>query len=476
MNAQIAPSAQHDLTRSMLSDPARLREFSELILRCCAYDEPLFRQAASCLNFDAIENTYSRDDFLDPIDSLCFLSMQEVQKMHYEGNPWPANGPEWSQAVLPVLTDFFARNPDIPAQFGQECVNRFFYLQPPSVGERDRLCDGLVDYVRGVRHIQLDGSVMGMDPARKMQAYTDLPRTIRIPNQEIVNFHNEDILTQLFSAPNPCKPFLTGIRSFDHNYGSRAQGGDAWLAFGHPGGGKTNLACQTMGNSAVAGRKVLYVTTEVKAATLLMRACASVTSISLSTLRGMTGSLGDHPQAKAFSTWLINGPGRNVTVFDYREIQGVDYREKLDRMLDVFQRKHGAIPDLVIWDWIGKALDTGFETPWQKREAYNGVAGLMVSLADQLDGVTLTLAQAAKETKNRAHYAQSDTQDSKSLADGMEGALGITSLMDMAEGSTDDHEVHKEQQYLCVCKCREEQALRLRVLRNFQYSRFESAG
>jgi len=474
---KVHETSLHDITRDQLRNQAGLLEFGKLILRACLHSKQAYSVISSCVSYDSRTQTSTADDFLDPVQSLLYAGIQEFRKTWMDGHPWPSSPYQWAAALTPHYAKFFRDHPEYPTQYIYKVTEFVLTLTaPPQPGEWDRLGDGLVNYVLGVRYSKVEEHLKLLDPARRREETDSLNKSINIPGAQAVLLTADALLDSIFAAAAPTRPIWTGVSSFDYHYGRTAQGGDAMLAFGLPGGGKTNLGCQTVGNTALHDGLSLYVTTEVKIPTLMMRACSAVTSISYSALRGMTGSGMNHPAAAEFSAWVRTGPGKNIQFYDYREVQGIDYKEKMERMLDSFYKLHGRAPDLIVWDWIGKALDSGYETPWQKREAYNGVADTMAVKADELDCVTLTLAQGSKETKNKVNLAMSDTQDSKSLADPMELAVGITSLMDTSEGDAGDRDVHKENQYLVVCKCREENALRLAVTRDFAYARFKAIG
>lgn len=473
MSIQISPTALHEITKKSLITSDDLEVFGAKIIACCLDRKEFFDQTVISVNFDNQWQKYSRQDFLNATDALLFSGIMDFARCWQEGNPWPANRGQWMQAILPHSRLAFKNNPTLPEALLSSVVQRIVTLPTPAVGDYDLVCDGLIDYITGVRHLLMDRQMKYADPAAKRKAFEDLTLSIRRPTNKVVLQDNDILMDQLFAVQQPTKPFFTGVRQFDHYYGERAMGGDAWLAFGHPGGGKTNLACQTAGHTAAKGKLVAYITTEVKKGTILQRCCSAESGIPYSVLKAMNGNRG-HAQAAVFAEW-VNSIGRNITIFDYREVDGSTYKEKFKRMMEAFQRKYDRVPDLMIWDWIGKALDSGFTDAWQKREAYNGVAAMMVDAADEYDNASLTLAQASKECKNRTNLTEQDTADSRSLADGMEGVVGITSLMDTTEKNTSTQECHKEFQFLVVCKCREEEALRIAVKRRFDLARFESA-
>ena len=472
MPITIAPSARFDVTKHSLITTEDQEIFGARVISCCLASKEMFDQVALSLNFDNHRQDYSRSDFLNPIDGMLYAILSNFGACWHEGNPWPQNRAEWAKAILPHLSYYYKIRKETPEMYRTAVLQRLVMLPQASPGDFDLVCDGLIDYISGVRYRFLESDTRRLDPGAKRKAFEDLALTIRVPSAAVIIHDNDALLEQIFAVQQPTKPFYTGVRQFDHYYGEKAMGGDAWLAFGHPGGGKTNLACQTAGHTAARGKLVAYVTTEVKKGTILQRCCSAESGIPYSILKAMSGNKG-HPQAATFANW-VSTIGKNIQIFDYRDVNGKDYKEKFKRMMEAFHQKYGRMPDLTIWDWIGKALDSGFPDPWAKREAYNGVASMLVDSADEYDNATLTLAQASKESKNRTNLTEQDTADSRSLCDGMEGVIGITSLIDNTERNASTQECHKEFQYLVVCKCREEQALRISVKRRFELARFES--
>jgi hypothetical protein len=457
-----------------------MERFARMIVSCSMHSHELFMAVAGTLNYDATRSEFSYNDFSDNTLGLVFSAMQAYSAAYVKGNPWPADPIQWIQAVMPHLDLFFKSNPEYPESYKKAAVQMMVTLPPPAMGEHDRVCDGLVDYVLGIRYAQAELRTLRTDPGAKRKVMEEVPRTVRSPGGKEIILDSDVFLSNLIMLAVPSKPFYTGVASFDNYYGKRARGGDAWLAFGHTGGGKTILACQTAGFTAAHGKYVMYITTEVDAPILYFRAFSATTETAYDMVKGISGSGGNHPLIKEFSDWKKYGPGSRITVFSYRELDGANYKEKLLRALDLFVKHHGRPPDMSIWDWVGGALDSGFTDAWQKTEAYNGVAATMSNLANELDAQTMTLAQADKATKNKANLIESDTRDSKALADPMEGALGITSLLETGdvsgEGSGAGRDVHKIEQFWCIPKCREEHTLRLKVFRRFSYARFESGG
>jgi hypothetical protein len=471
---QITETSKHEVTRRMLRTNDGLNQFADIIIRCTAHHRVSFLKVASSVNFDATKMAYTHADFLNPVHGLTFTCMQAFQHAWHEGNPWPSRPSEWVSAIAPYLKMILDQRPELPSSLRMDVFNYLLCMKAPAMGDYDRFCDGFVDYLRAIRYQRAFVMTERVDPMFRQTVLEEVPRTILIPGAEAPLSDPDRMLADLFSKPKTKSPFKTGVRSFDRHYADSALPGDAWLWFALPGGGKTNAACQTAGYTAAIGDHVAYVSTEISEPIIQMRACAAVTGMDYGSLRGLTGSNRMHPLANDFSIWVKEGPGSRIGCFEFRKVPGKDYREKLMRMLDSYDKRYGRMPDILIWDWIGGALDEMYSDAWQKREAYFGVSRKMAEMADELEIKAITLAQMSKEMKNKTSIAMSDTQDAKNLADPVEGAVGFTSLIDSNEVTSGDQELHREDQFWVVCKCREEEALRLSVKRDFRHARFIS--
>jgi hypothetical protein len=475
---QIAPRAVHDLTKYTLVTIEGQGEFSRKLVACCLDHEQCFKLVTICVNYDTATEDYTRNDFRDPVDGLVMAAMQDFYKVWLTGNPWPASRQQWAQAVMPHLKMFFQKNPTFPQGFMQEAVSRIVSLPLMQPGDLDLIFDGLVDYITGHRYLTLEGQLSKLDPAAKKELLENTPRSIRVPGAEVEIQNSIMFLDALFTAAAKTKPFYTDVHTFDKTYGAKAQPGDAWLGFANPGGGKTNAACQWNGVSVEKGNHNLMITTEVLREVMLMRAFCAARKASYKGIQALRGSDPRHNNlGKQFVEWVANGPGQNLHIVDYRNVPGADFREKLGRIIDAYYRKLNRFPDMVTLDWIGGSLDASFKDSWAKREAYEQVAVRMARLADELGCVTLSLAQAKKECKNKSHLTDQDTADCSSLSQPMEGVFGMTSLLETGgeQLNGESQETHKTRQYWCVCKCREAEALRIPVDRRFEEMRFMNA-
>lgn len=475
----IHKAAQHERTKGLLAGNDNLEWFGRLVVRSSLYDREVFEQVASVVNFNAVEEEYSENDFLAgpeaALDGLIFSAMIDFRAHYVQGNPYPRTASMWIQALSHHLNDKFKRNPDWPREFFSEAIKAIAFgkFGPPKTGELDILSDGLVDYVYGVRYLKVTNRMAHASPHAQRKEVEAIGSTIRVPG-EVVDFKTaSDLFVDYLHSQTQTHAFRTGVRGFDRAYAEKAEPGEGWLGFGLPGSGKTILACQIAGFSAAFGRNVLMVSTEVDPSVCMLRACASEQGLSYNALKAIRGtkSFGATDQGEQVRQWA-EGVGSKIMVVPYRATSGEDFGVHMQRILDRYDRRFGKAPDMVLFDWIGKAADRSFNDSWDKREHYSSIANYMAQLAKDLNIVTWTLAQADKKIKNKTTIGMDDTQDCKNLCDPMSGVLALTALMEPAEEADEVQNVYRSRQYWVIPKGREAEASKIPVVRRFEMQRF----
>ena len=234
----LAPAAKHQVTKDLLGGREKLQGFGSLVVRCAAFNDEFTCLASPILNIDAMSGEANLDDFFDPIDGLAFSAMQEFVNTSTPGTPRPANGGEWVIAVKRSLNHFFAIHPEYPTFFRDQTEARLRSLAPPYLGDLDRVCDGLVDYIRGVRLEKARIRTQGLDPSAQMAELEKIKASIRLPGSP-ERWKSVADLEDFEKTPYLVEKLLV----------SRTVA----MMFGPPGDGKTFLAL-SLGASVASGR------------------------------------------------------------------------------------------------------------------------------------------------------------------------------------------------------------------------------
>jgi hypothetical protein len=221
----------------MLVGPRSLDNFGRLILRCAAYDRRFFELARQIVNCDAMGKR-TLADFLEFNMSMVFSLMQEFADAASPGTPRPGNPAEWLIAIRPHLLKLLREQPEMPRFYESVCKEILEGLPPLVFGELDWACDGLVDYIRGVRIHQVTFNATSEDPATRMAKLTAIEPSIRLPGSE-KRWQGLKTLGEFEPTPFLIENLLVE--------------GTVSMIFGPPGDGKTFLALD-IGSSIASGR------------------------------------------------------------------------------------------------------------------------------------------------------------------------------------------------------------------------------
>lgn len=253
------------------------------------------------------------------------------------------------------------------------------------------------------------------------------------------------------------------------------------------GGGKTVLACQLAADLAMNGRRVLLISTEQSATELLPRfiscisgaqAVAKKERIPFKQIKDNCNLkvLGDILSAAQYKTAMeilenLNGklfienwrPGRSV----------YDIQSSLDRVNR--QLKSDKI-DVVILDWIGKALAEQTVEQGKLRLLYSDAASAMKDLAIRNNIATISMAQATADSVGKAHIDNSCIAECHSLHNEATVAVGISAMKakDASDADSTSSSYALHQCFYCF-KARKSEAQKFMMRRNFGYQRFDNA-
>lgn len=473
---KIAASATLDITKDLLRNSRGLDEFQECLLACCLDSPDTLGDFSQVINKNEVTGDFGFSDFTDPSFSLLYHVVWLFRVSWDQKSPYPRDRAEWILSLGPWMQLELRRNPDMPQELAVRAFEHVTSLNRLAPGMLELAYDGLTDYVTSVRYLRLEKTLKNAEPATRLAEYADVPRTVCRPQTNRLLPSPLSIMQTAQADPGMTVPFKTGFALFDRYYGHPALAGDAWLFYSGSGGGKTVLACDIAAFSAMEeGRKVLYVTTEMSPSVLLLRMVSAHMNRKYSLLmQVLTDREGTSPYAAEVNDWLLRAAGL-VDVQWYADIQGSTPKEKLNRIVDEYEKKHGYLPEVVIFDWLGSALDQAFSDAWGKQEAYNQVAKDVAQLADDIKGITATFAQSkSKEIKSQNLHV-SNMKDCSGLDQFMEGVCGITVCPEneFEDSGNEREENVKENQYFCINKYRHGRTGRIPVRRNFARMRFE---
>lgn len=234
----LSPTAQHAITRDMLVGTPGLENFGKLILRCAAYNQQFFELANQVLSIDAKTGNIGFSDFIDFADGLAFSAMQAFFGAANPGTPRAANELDWANAVRPHMQKLLRDNLEFSHVHEQLVEERIKALKPPDFGELDRACDGILDYVRGIRLIKIELEAATVDPATKMAKLLEIESSIRVPNSA-QRWQSLTTLGEFEATPFIIENLLVEAT--------------VAMIYGPPGDGKTFLALD-MASSIASGR------------------------------------------------------------------------------------------------------------------------------------------------------------------------------------------------------------------------------
>lgn len=254
------------------------------------------------------------------------------------------------------------------------------------------------------------------------------------------------------------------------------------------GAGKTVIACQLAVDLAIQGRGVLLITTEQAPQELIPRmiSCASRYP-GVAKENGIPFSkIKDHYSPKTFKDILPPNQYEFAREFCKTLATGIVFshwktsRSVIDIQSDLARankklEKIGKVVDVVILDWIGKALAEETTDQGRLRLLYQNAATAMKDLALSHNIATISLAQAKADSVGKMQIDNSCIAECHSLHNEATVAIGI-SAMKAKDSSEAEHssETYAEYQCFYCFKSRKSTAQRFMMRRNFRFQRFDS--
>ena len=255
------------------------------------------------------------------------------------------------------------------------------------------------------------------------------------------------------------------------------------------GAGKTVIACQLAVDLALQGRGVLLITTEQAPQELIPRmiSCASKYPGVAREDAILFAKIKDHYSPKTlkdvlpanqykFAKDFCNTIATNIVFAHWKTSRTViDIQTDLVRANKKME-KSGRTIDVVILDWIGKALAEDTIDQGKLRLLYQNAATAMKDLAISHNIATISLAQATADSVGKMQIDNSCIAECHSLHNEATVAIGISAMKakDSAEAEHSSETYAEHQCFYCF-KSRKSTAQRFLMRRNFKFQRFDSA-
>lgn len=262
--------------------------------------------------------------------------------------------------------------------------------------------------------------------------------------------------------------------------------------------GKTVLACQLAAYSGQAAVPTLLISTEERPQQLLLRSIAASCGLDIGGLRGSTieaAALGGHGVRESaivstFKTMLGSAPAetrKSITerielwrqyLCMYQWPTGAgSVEEHIHKVLDIFCKRQGRMPQLVIFDWVGGALSADDNKDLRLR--YNDAVNTLVDMSKNHPMHTFEFCQLNTSALDRTNVGMQDIAESKSMPDRVTNFLAVTGLRNREavagtdnEGATAISPVFSKLQYFVCEKSRLGIPGKVRVVREFNYQRY----
>lgn len=451
-------------------------KFECILLGLAATVKPFFDMY--CVNKICCHHDNHRDfsgDFETPIGNALYLCIRAHNRM--QGNP---------EDFEPVDVN------NLDVLLSAEDITRFVMLSPTDHEEVKQL----YLYVRSITSLQsLPDVCLGIPywlQKKRIQGVLSItgtldwkPEAVAEQIEKIRNFAKEQIKDTNYAfgegfmnAKAETERFPTAIGTLDQvlcgGHGSTGGfgRGEHALFIAPSGCGKTVMACQLASTWASIGKRGLLISTEQRHDELEPRIVAAQAKIPFRVISdGIVFDKLTEAQKKKLMEVHRNLKDR-LFIENWQDDTTRSIRTDLEALYKKVSNKAGADLDFIILDWIGGALGDGHSDPGAKRLVFQDTAKFMADIAVRLNIVTVSFAQATHDAENKQTIKPAHIAECKSLHNNANWAFGITALRE--DDTSEGPGVLKNDQFLSMLKGRKAQIQRVRILRNFEYQRFES--
>lgn len=336
-----------------------------------------------------------------------------------------------------------------------------------------------------VNAAHLDGMTSQLSISKLVKTVGEFSKASSMEGQRVVSMQST-----LDGRRTFYRRISSGITGLDLNLGGGYGRGEVALVAGANGSGKTVFGCQEAVEFARQGLKVGYFTTEQPPLDLTFRMLSNFTGVEL---RHLTNRAEMKELSRRDAVELANLPPLfqtdadaaaglavfreeimpNIEFMDWADGTAPVVQDAFDSAMEALTERFGQLPDVVIFDWLGGAIERGKDKEHLRHHYYDAMNYIVNYTKAHPSMTTIVMAQIDKAKAEKApvilmvHLAEC-----KSLSDNITVFIGISSIKATRTEDGITLQAPAAIQTLNVDKARSGPQGSIRVLRLFERQKF----
>lgn len=437
------------------------------------------------ININYIESdTHYGYDFTKPIDNILYKLIYRYYMSQIEvGVIKGGIGKNTIKMLLTGLYESKDINPD-EYEIGKERLNTLYESLCEKGGEAI-VKQAFSYWINTQRTKQITNKVSN---SRKSKTLSDLSLEIEkeLKNVESVSSSSIETMEDIFNPEKEYqikdedipKRYGIGINLVDNNLVGGVGKGESLLVVLPSGGGKTVFCCQMAAYNASLGNDLLFITTEQPPRELIPRMFSNMCSIPFVKVRdGMDFALSANVLDEEELVRVKECSNLISSSISFSWWKGGDklIEKDLEPELKQYETKHGKLPDLVIFDWLGAAIDQSWrgKANSSQRDSLKFSAKYYTDLMRKYNIAGVITMQADENLSKKAARITADLiSESKNIHQNVTLGVGISALRTNREEAASTGKEYRDKQFLTNFKARKIQAFTMPIFRDFNYQRF----
>lgn len=424
------------------------------------------------------KDSWYHKDFSSRIRNMLFLSLRDCKKLNASVG---ADLPITREFVWAVAQSLWATYPELGNEGDIDDFNLEWdrVEQFPKDGSRlfgfPTLIKKWLQVVRA-KKIVANASLMGdveNNPAtfaeKLFKGVQDVDKISKTAAKTMFSFGEVAM-----NVNNPADILSSGFPQMDRKLGGGFFKGSSYLFVAFSGVGKSTVTTQWSSTFCVLqDAKGMVITTEERPDKIKLRYVAHCCEINWETIRNNKSFDPStlEPKKKELFKRMSEKLDDNLYLVDWTDPTEIDM--DIEALVENFKKEKGCVPDFIIMDWIGGALEgLASQRNQEIRHVYNEAANTLTKCALRHDMVVIFMAQANADGVNNMRVGINQIAESKAMAKGVAAVIGMSALQDKnidASGSSES--TYQENQYLFLSKTRFGTGGTVPFRRKFEYQK-----